>query len=814
MDSELLELQRQFESAQQAKSSVRLSERNVVELVRKLQDLGLIDFDLLHTISGKEYITTEQLHFEMVAEIEKSGRVSLVDFSDVLGVDLYHIEKQGQHIVCTNPGLMLINGEIISELYWDGIAEEINEKLQESSQMSLAEIAAQLHVGSELVMSVLEPRLGTLIKGRMESGQLFTPAYVSRITGILRGAGRGITVPTNLSALWSSLQTLLHDINGANGIFIENSLFHSIFSALVKEKDILGSLRAGVQWTPAVFAHAQRESVDSFFSQNSYIGHDVLHKLAIAQPKQYLKSRFPEGIELDSLFIHPSMVEMLDAAVKDVIEHGNWMDTLSLLPVYVGVQDASKILSLCPSVQRAVKSSEAIILGEFCIFSSKYIKELLGLLEKEMDTLTFTSFGGYRPDMSSTSEIKYESSSGKHSEIRQNFDDGGSTKHVPEKGSKKKRGKHTGSSTTGQSENDSGTQESMPSKGKKNQRRSKDSTSIESKGSIKMKEASLNGLSEEWIAEKILAVAPDLGELGGPDDPYAMLSTLSSHLRPMLMESLEKKRRILLQENAKRSRQLLDNFQQQLDEAFLDFQLYEKTLDLFEDDPTLSVILHKHLLKALAAPIVDKLIQTLVMDNKLRNGIGIEGSENLDAVQLMPASRVSLIKSLPDTLSVKAQAVVEAFEGKRVNTFTAALKALVEESGLLLKKLDKKIEKSLLQSYRKDLTSQVSSETDPVVLLPKIVALLYLQVYNKALQAPGRAISAAVSRLKDKLPEETFKVLMDYHSSTVILLSLQSATTEDDKDCTADRILSKKEYLESRIPQLKGLVLKPSNSAA
>ena len=57
MDEELLELQRQFESAQEAKSSIRLSERNVVELIQKLQQLNIINFDLLHTVSGKEYIT-------------------------------------------------------------------------------------------------------------------------------------------------------------------------------------------------------------------------------------------------------------------------------------------------------------------------------------------------------------------------------------------------------------------------------------------------------------------------------------------------------------------------------------------------------------------------------------------------------------------------------------------------------------------------------------------------------------------------------------------------------------------------------------
>ena len=57
MDDELLELQRQFEFAKQAKSSIRLSERNVVELVQKLQELRILDFELLHTVTGKEYIT-------------------------------------------------------------------------------------------------------------------------------------------------------------------------------------------------------------------------------------------------------------------------------------------------------------------------------------------------------------------------------------------------------------------------------------------------------------------------------------------------------------------------------------------------------------------------------------------------------------------------------------------------------------------------------------------------------------------------------------------------------------------------------------
>ncbi|KAL6566643.1 hypothetical protein OROMI_015047 [Orobanche minor] len=374
MDEELLELQRQFEFAQQAKSIFRLSERNVVELVQKLQQLQIIDFDLLHTTSGKEYITPEQLRTELISEINKRGRVSLIDLADTTGVDLYHIEKQSQQVVSNDSSLMLINGEIISIFYWDTVSEEINERLQECSQISLAEIAAQLQVGSELINSVLEPRLGTLVKGRLEGGQLYTPAYVARVSAMVRGTARGIAVPRNLSALWSSLQVLLQDMYGFSGVAVESSFFHSLFNGLVKEGQILGSLRAGVHWTPSVFAMAQKECVDSFFSQNSFITYETLHKLGIPQPIQFLQSRYPGGKPLVNAFVHGSLVEMLDAAVEDAIERGSWIDSLTILPTSFASQDAAKILSLCPFVQKARKSSKVHMLGESYIFSDTFVK--------------------------------------------------------------------------------------------------------------------------------------------------------------------------------------------------------------------------------------------------------------------------------------------------------------------------------------------------------------------------------------------------------------------------------------------------------
>uniref|UniRef100_A0A0E0KXT3 E3 UFM1-protein ligase 1 homolog n=1 Tax=Oryza punctata TaxID=4537 RepID=A0A0E0KXT3_ORYPU len=810
MDAELLELQRQLEAAQSARSSVRLSERNVVELVQKLQERGIIDFELLHTTSGKEYITSDHLKHEIKMEIKKRGRASLVDLSDILGVDLYHVERQSQRVVADDPSLMLINGEIMSQSYWDTVTEEINEKLQERSQIALAEIAAQLHIGSELVVNILEPRLGTIVKGRLEGGQLYTPAYVSRITAMVRGATRGITVPTNLPSVWNSLQLQLQEMHGASGVSVEGSFFQSIFNGLLKGGVVLGSVRAGVQWTPA----------------NSYIGYDVLQKLAIPQPKQYLEARYPDGIALEAVFVHPSVVDMLDAAVGDTIENGQWIDALPVLPSYITGPDATKILSLCPSLQKAIKSSKAVVFGESCVFSNAFIKGIFDQLEKEMDSFGIKHSAGQGKPLNMSSEHRI--GSGQFSDGKDLGDnDTSSTGASSDRGPKKKRGKVSGSAKGATVEKDDDNEESIPVKGKKAHRKNKDVGSSGDakhggkKASEKTKEDNTNIFPDDLIEQKVLTVAPELEELGGSDDLNGPLKLLSSYLRPMLMDAWMKKRNTMLSENAERRRRLLDNLQKQLDEAVLDMQLYEKSLDVFEDDPATSAILHKHLLRTMGAPVVDKILLTLHKDNKLKNGMDVEDSE--ENVQLSTADRTSLAKDLPGPLSVKAQALVEALEGKRFDSFMDALRDTAEESGLLFKKLDKRLERSMLHSYRKDLTAQVSSENDPISFLPKVVALLFLQAYNKALQAPGRAVGAVIALLKitldaveavyallfqDKIAAPTYKVLADYHSTTVKVLALQAAATEDGEDCATDRMLERKEDLEERLmPELKSLVL-------
>lgn len=92
---DLSSLMSALQSEQKKQSSVRLSDRNVVELVMKLKQLGLFGDELLHTINGKEYITTDRLKADIQTALRQAGgRLELTELPALVGVDLVHCEKQ------------------------------------------------------------------------------------------------------------------------------------------------------------------------------------------------------------------------------------------------------------------------------------------------------------------------------------------------------------------------------------------------------------------------------------------------------------------------------------------------------------------------------------------------------------------------------------------------------------------------------------------------------------------------------------------------------------------------------------------------
>uniref|UniRef100_A0A7N0U045 E3 UFM1-protein ligase 1-like domain-containing protein n=1 Tax=Kalanchoe fedtschenkoi TaxID=63787 RepID=A0A7N0U045_KALFE len=110
--------------------------------------------------------------------------------------------------------------------------------------------------------------------------------------------------------------------------------------------------------------------------------------------------------------------------------------------------------------------------------------------------------------------------------------------------------------------------------------------------------------------DKIMKMVPDLNEQG-MEDPESTLRPVAAYLRPKLNNLWKDRRRALFTENIEKISRVLDALQKKLDEAFLVIQLYEKALDLFEDDPRTS---DKH--------------------NRLKNGIEVEETGDLESAPL------------------------------------------------------------------------------------------------------------------------------------------------------------------------------------
>lgn len=66
--SEIRRLQAALDEVQSSTTSHKLSERNCIEVVSKLVEMGLIN--VLYTMDGKEYVVTGYLETEIRRELE------------------------------------------------------------------------------------------------------------------------------------------------------------------------------------------------------------------------------------------------------------------------------------------------------------------------------------------------------------------------------------------------------------------------------------------------------------------------------------------------------------------------------------------------------------------------------------------------------------------------------------------------------------------------------------------------------------------------------------------------------------------------
>lgn len=346
---EILALQQQLAAAQLSTTSQRLSDRNCIELVMKLQSLNLID--LIFTRSGKEYLTPSHLVLEVQDELlTRAGRVNLIDLPDALNVALNHIEAAIPQVL-QDESVRLVRGELITDYYLESLADEINDSLtaSETGTDNLGAIATRYSLPVDVMRQAILAHEGKTISASYDpaSGILRSAASIARDKAATRGLLRAMTTPT-----------LLSDIAALRNL--PQALVSEVAENMIRVGDLSGTVDGrGTRavFIPATFAKAAVQAVTSAFRSNGFVTLDRLTRMRIPNVDQFVTNHLTGAFILSECVVGPILLDTLATSASEAISNGTWLDiSRALPPDFPEIDVPDVVIRTCSSLS-GVKSS-------------------------------------------------------------------------------------------------------------------------------------------------------------------------------------------------------------------------------------------------------------------------------------------------------------------------------------------------------------------------------------------------------------------------------------------------------------------------
>ncbi|KAI1278698.1 E3 UFM1-protein ligase 1 [Halotydeus destructor] len=371
---EVKKLAADFQRTQLATSAQRLSDRNCIEIVKKLVELNLIQ--VIFTCDGKEYLTPDHLMREIEDElVVAGGRVHLTELVETLNVDLSHIEAKAAFLASSSAGeISFVLGQLVNSEYKDRLADEINEKLSRSGFITIGDLTKMYDLPVEFLERVVYCQLGNRIQGIQDgndSRTIFTEACLNKYKAKIRGILSAVTRPKPLSQIINKHQ-------------FSDRIFNASLDALIKDKSIAGVISAGGQrsYIPDIYARTQREWVESFYKQNNYLEYDAMARIGISDPKGYAAKRFDNLIFLKTCCVSDTILYQIDSLIEECIDNKNWIDLQPMLISILDEKDIEQLFAKCVESNSSLETCSLIC--DTIVVSQEYTESLVQSFEDIM----------------------------------------------------------------------------------------------------------------------------------------------------------------------------------------------------------------------------------------------------------------------------------------------------------------------------------------------------------------------------------------------------------------------------------------------
>ncbi|XP_013173569.1 PREDICTED: E3 UFM1-protein ligase 1 homolog [Papilio xuthus] len=752
---EIKRLAADFQKAQLSSTSQRLSERNCIEIVTKLIELKLID--VIFTTDGKEYLTPQQLVKEIKDELYvHGGRINTVDLAKDLNVDLSQINANIGEII-KGKEVQLVSGYLIAHYFLEKIAQEINEKLQLQGHISVGELTLQYDLPAEFLQhNILERYLGKIIVGRQDPSEprnFYTEQYITRLKAKIRGALMGLLKPTPISVIVSHCN-------------LPERLFLSLFDE-IHAPGVLTGRQTGALYVPTCYTKSQNEWVMSFYKQNNYLEYDALTRLGISDPKGYVKRILAnEDLAfLGSCVIGLQIKQQLETALEECVASKSYLDVVSLLPSVLSDADIENIIETLLKT-----SAKSTILFDNTVFSNSFIENMKNscmpmvqkLAEEVVKSQKYQQFY-IEKQLAKTADLS-------------------SPAHVDHKAERREERRRK--AATGKGGGGTQGRETKTKAVKKHQRSKQvthDSDSDEASNASKKAPTHLEIVSVDNIEE---IIKESLENEGLDDLTNQIAEYLQGSLNQTALAIAKEMADKLLQDANQNRKQTHSSAQDRINVLVNDIKLYEKGLKMLPSDQQTQYI--KYLLKTFGGDTLSEFCKYAANQCNL----------SFKGDVLTVEQRNKIINDLSEEYMKPLKALNATLVDQNMELFYQAVDVCLSECGMILKKVDKKKDKLLVQNHREKLIAELENCNDPALVLHLAVLAMFTIVTQNMLHASGRQVPLIILFLKAHLKDEDFERIQQYHD---LVSKYLTASEGEDKEQTEDK-------LKEEMPSIKLLV--------
>ncbi|XP_032507104.1 E3 UFM1-protein ligase 1 isoform X2 [Phocoena sinus] len=761
-----------------------LSERNCIEIVNKL--IAQKQLEVVHTLDGKEYITPAQISKEMRDELHvRGGRVNIVDLQQAINVDLTHIENRIGDIVKSEKHVQLVLGQLIDENYLDRLAEEVNDKLQESGQVTISELCKTYDLPGNFLTQALTQRLGRIINGHIDldnRGVIFTEAFVARHKARIRGLFSAITRPTAVNSLISKYG-------------FQEQLLYSVLEELVNSGRLRGTVVGGRQdkavFVPDIYSRTQNTWVDSFLRQNGYLEFDALSRLGIPDAVSYIKKRYKttQLLFLKAACVGQELVDQVEASVEEAISSGTWVDIAPLLPSSLSVEDAAILLQ---HVMRALsKQALAVVFSDTIVVSEKFINDCTELFSDLMHQKAEKEMKNNPVHLITEEDLKQVS-------ILESVN----TSKKDKKDERRRKATEGSGSVRGGGGGNA--REYRIKKIKKRGR--KDDNSDDESSHTGKKKPEITFMFQDEIEDFLRKHLQDA--------PEEFISELAEYLiKPLNKTYLEVVRSVFMSSTSASGtgrKHTIKDLQEEVSNLYNNIRLFEKGMKFFTDDT--QAALTKHLLKTVCTDVTNLIFNFLASDLMM----AVDNPATITS-----EVRKKILSKLSEETKVALTKLHSSLNEKSIEDFLSCLDSAAEACDIMVKRGDKKRERQILFQHRQALAEQLKVTEDPALILHLTSVLLFQFSTHSMLHAPGRCVPQIIAFLNSKIPEVQHTLLVKYQGLVIKHLVSQSKKTGQGEDPLSDELdkeqediisMTRKE-LQELSSSIKDLVVKSRKSS-